>query len=353
MESIEELNSRSLERFKYLLGKIGSGSHTSRDLSRQESAEALEIMLKGKASAAQIGAFLIAHRIRRPTPEELAGMLDTYRNLGPQLSSQSGQIRPICFGMPFDGRNKMAPIYPLTTLILLSQKQPVVLQGGRRMPVKYGVTTIELFEALGLKIQGLSMKRIETEFKNNGFAFIYQPNQFPLAESLINYRDEIGKRPPLATLELLWTAHSGEHLMISGFVHPATQELALQALKRYGEADFILIKGLEGGIDIPISRKCIAIQVKSEHYEKNILNPSDNNLLGKDIRWEGLDEWKKDALEALDNKGPLKDPLIWNAGNYLWLCGKAQNISEGILQAKEAIESGKTKETLEKIYKKN
>ena len=341
------------ERFKFLLGKIGGGLHTSKNLSRQEAAEALEIMLERKATAAQIGAFLIAHRIRRPTPEELAGMLDTYAKLGPKLSSKPGEASPICFGMPFDGRNKTAPIYPLTTLILLSHKQPVVLQGGRRMPVKYGVTTIELFEQLGLDLKELSLKKIAKDFENHGFVFIYQPNQFPLAESLIDYREQIGKRPPLATLELMWTAHTGKHLLISGFVHPATEELVLETLKRYGEKDFVLIKGLEGGIDIPINRKCIAIQVKNEHSQKMILNPSENNMLGKDISWRGLDQWKKDALEALENKGPLNDALIWNAGNYLWLCGKAKNISEGILQAKESIESGMAKDILNKLIRRN
>ncbi len=50
----------------------------------------------------------------------------------------------IFFGMPFDGRTKTAPIYPLTTLLLLTQNQPVILHGGSRMPVKYGVTHNEL-----------------------------------------------------------------------------------------------------------------------------------------------------------------------------------------------------------------
>ena len=53
-------------RFKSLLRKIGSGEHTSSGLTREEAREALELMLTGKASPAQIGAFLIAHRIRRP-----------------------------------------------------------------------------------------------------------------------------------------------------------------------------------------------------------------------------------------------------------------------------------------------
>ena len=63
------------ERFKQLLRKIGSGEHTSKGLSRNEADEALELMLTGGASDVQIGAFLIAHRIRRPEPQELTGML--------------------------------------------------------------------------------------------------------------------------------------------------------------------------------------------------------------------------------------------------------------------------------------
>ena len=71
------------ERFKRLLKKISSGEHTSRSMTREESAEALRLILMSKASPAQIGAFLMAHRIRRPEPQELAGMIDTYSKLGP------------------------------------------------------------------------------------------------------------------------------------------------------------------------------------------------------------------------------------------------------------------------------
>ena len=96
-------------------------------MTREESADALNLILTGIASPAQIGAFMIAHRIRRPEPQELAGMVDTYLKLGPQFFSSKTQRRPICFGMPFDGRKRTAPIYPLTALVLLSAGQPVVL----------------------------------------------------------------------------------------------------------------------------------------------------------------------------------------------------------------------------------
>ncbi|MCP4973345.1 MAG: anthranilate phosphoribosyltransferase, partial [Prochlorococcus sp.] len=93
----------SRERFKAYLRKIGSGTETSRGMDREEAAAALQMILKAEASPAQIGAFLIAHRIRRPEPQELAGMLDTYAALGPQVRSGDGQRKPLCFGVPFDG----------------------------------------------------------------------------------------------------------------------------------------------------------------------------------------------------------------------------------------------------------
>ena len=179
--------SNNYEEFKTYLKKIGSGEFTGKSLTREESKSALKLMLKEEASAAQIGGFMIAHRIRRPIPEELAGMIDAYIELGPKIQSPRNQRKPIFFGMPFDGRKKTAPIYPLTTLLLLTQKQPVILHGGSRMPVKYGVTHNELFQALGINLTGLSIEQLQSFFNHNDLALIHQPDHFPLAENLIPY----------------------------------------------------------------------------------------------------------------------------------------------------------------------
>ena len=342
-------NASGKARFKNHLAKLGSGKNTSRGLSREESADALHLMLCGEASAAQIGAFMIAHRIRRPEPQELAGMLDTYMKLGPSLKSKAGQRRPICFGMPFDGRTKTAPIYPLTALILLTAGQPVVLHGGKRMPTKYGVTGEELFQALGLNVKGLPIKETEDCFKNNGFGYIYQPDHFPLAEKLILYREEIGKRPPLASMELLWNAHKGEHLLVSGFLHPPTESRALETLDLLKEIDVITIKGLEGGTDLPISHTCITSRRKQKASERIFLYPKDFNCAGKDIQWIDIYQWKIHAIEALSNRGPYARSLRWNSGVYLWFSGISSNIKEGIEQADFYMRSELARETLENL----
>ncbi len=337
------------ERFKELLGKIGSGENTSKSLTREESSEALRLILEGSASPIQIGAFMIAHRIRRPEPQELAGMIDTYKELGPKLTSKQNQITPISFGMPFDGRTKISPIYPLTTLLLLSAGKPVILQGGKRMPIKYGVTSEELFSSIGLSLKGLSRDELQAGFENHGLAMVYQPDHFPLADTLINYRDELGKRPPLASMELIWTAHQGDHLIISGFVHPPTEERAWKSLQILGENHIILVKGLEGSIDLPTSRTCITKHIKNNDNKRVILHPRDYSLFEKDVIWTNLQDWKKDALLALDNKGPLKTSLLWNAGTYFWFSGITKSIRDGLIEAERIITSGLAKKTLRNL----
>ena len=337
------------ERFKNYLRKIGSGEKTSRSMTREESADALSLILTEIPSPAQIGAFLIAHRIRRPEPEELAGMIDTYLKFGPQFISEQGTYPPICFGIPFDGRTKTAPIYPLTTLILLSAGQPIVLHGGNRMPVKYGITTQELFSTLGLNLKGLTIDNVNHGFSKNGLAFIYQPEHFPLAESLITYRDAIGKRPPIASMELLWTAHQGEHLLISGFVHSPTEERHWKTLELLDENNLITVKGLEGSIDLPIGKACKISRVQNGNIERITLHSKTYNYSGKDISFKNLETWKEQAIQAMNNEGPLKDSLIWNSGVYLWAAGLTKTIDLGISQAKSLIQSGSMKSTLSSL----
>ncbi len=337
------------EQFKIYLSKIGSGEKTSTGLTRKESAHALKLILKGKASPAQIGAFMLAHRIRRPEPKELAGMLDTYRELGPLIQSKEGKRRPICFGMPFDGRTRTSPIYPLTTLILLHAGQPVVLHGGNRMPVKYGITTAELFKTLGLDLTGLTIDQLNSCFDSTGLALVHQPDHFFLADNLITYRDELGKRPPIASMELIWTAHQGKHLFITGFVHPPTEDRAWKTLELFGEKEIISIKGLEGGTDLPISRACITARIKHHQCERIILHPREHKCFGKDLEWRNLDEWRDHALLALENKGPLRHALLWNTGVYLWFAELAKTLEEGLNKAEEFMSTKSAKKTLEKI----
>jgi anthranilate phosphoribosyltransferase len=325
-------------RFRELIGALGSGEGSGRALSRAEASEAIDLLLDGRCSDAQAGAFLIAHRLRRPEPQELAGMLDSYRQRGPRLAATPRRV--LSFGVPFDGRSRSAPLLPLVALLLVTAGVGVVLHGGGPMPVKYGFTTAEALAALGLDRRDLAWGEVNRHFALEGLALLHQPAHFPAAERLVPLREQIGKRPPIATLELLWSCHAGPHLQVSGFVHAPTERLARLALAATGQDELLLIKGLEGGAELPTNRVAIASHRWGGDSERLILRARDHGLGTPEVPLESVAQWQGQAREALAASGPLVAGLVWNGGFLLWRAGISESLQAGLTLAERLLEDG-------------
>jgi anthranilate phosphoribosyltransferase len=155
----------------------------------------------------------------------------------------------------------------------------------------------------------------------------------------------------VASLELLWTPHQGEHLFISGFVHPPTEVRAWAALALAGENDLLTVKGLEGSTDLPLSRACISGRVRGGEGERLILHPRDHGFTGAEPPWTDLETWSNQALAALGGSGPLAQSLHWNLGSLLWLSGQQSSIEAGLNQANYLLESGAALSKLGKLQK--
>lgn len=341
--------------FREFLKKVGSGRHTSQDLSRREAQTALELMLQQEATPAQIGAFLIAHRIKRPTGIELAGFLDAYENLGPVLPALPDQRRVVVFSVPYDGRSRTAPVLPITALILAAAGYPVLLHGGDRMPTKYGVPLIDLWQGLAVDWTQRSLTQIHQVLSDCGLGFIYLPDQFPLAQGLVDFRDQVGKRPPLATTELLWHPYVGDHYLISGFVHPPTENMMREALALRGTHHFATVKGLEGSCDLPRDRKAI-IGVNAPgatpNWQRLILSAREYDLGGSEVPFHSTEVLIEQMQAVLAGQScELMPAVLWNAGFYLWHLGKCSSLDVGIQEAENLLLSGTSKHALGQVQK--
>ena len=330
------------QAFTALLKKVGSGNHTSSALTRHEAAEAAHMMLDQEATAAQIGAFMIAHRIKRPTAEELAGFLDTYRKIGPRLEAVQANYPAMVFGLPYDGRSRTAPTQPLVSLMLSSMGCPVLLHGGSRMPTKYGVPLIEIWQGLGIQWERLSLNAIQRIFQHTCQGFIYLPDHFPKAHNLVPYREQIGKRPPLATLELMWCPYAGPCQVVVGYVHPPTEKLVKDTLFLTKVQNFLTVKGLEGSSDLPRARTAI---VGIHHFllneERLLLHARDHSLGNQsETPLDTMPDYIKTLKETLHGKHTILRPAaIWNGGFYLWRSGVASSLEQGLGTAQELLDS--------------
>lgn len=341
--------------FRELLRKIGSGTHTGYNLTRSEAHSATRMMLLQEATPAQIGAFMIAHRIRRPTGAELAGMLDAYEELGPRLQAIATSRPVMVFGMPYDGRTRTLPIILLTALILAAAGCPVVLHGGDRMPTKEGDPLILFWQGLGMNWATMPLSQVQATFEQTGIGFVYVPNHFPLAHGLVPYREQIGKRPPFATMELMWCPYAGNAHVVSGFVHPPTELMfqAAFALRRVSE--FTTVKGLEGSCDLPRERTAIiglgtVNNAGEAALERLCLSPREFGFEGANVALSAPEE----AIAAMQSvlagqPSELMKSALWNGGFYLWRCGISPSIQAGITQAEALLTTGQAKQKLQEI----
>ncbi|MBD2776030.1 anthranilate phosphoribosyltransferase family protein [Iningainema tapete] len=328
--------------FRELLKKIGSGEHTAENLTRAEACQATKMMLLGQAKPAQIGAFLIAHRIKRPTGEELAGMLDAYAELGPQLQPISWERPVIVLGIPYDGRTRTATVSPLTALLLATVGQPVVMHGGDRLPTKYGLPLVEIWQSLGVDWTKLPLEQTQQVLEKTGIGFVYTPKHFPLTKTIWEYRDQLGKRPPLATMELIWCPYQGDAHIIAGFVHPPTEAMFTEALALRGVTHFTTVKGLEGSCDLPRDRTAIIGLVQANKpIERLLLVPRDHEITTHNVPLGTKEELIADMWAVLQgSQTDLMQTAIWNGGFYLWRCGICSDVQTGIAASEELLISG-------------
>ncbi|MBE9032041.1 anthranilate phosphoribosyltransferase family protein [filamentous cyanobacterium LEGE 11480] len=334
--------------FREYLRKIGSGPHTSKSLTREEAAAAYRLMLQAEATPVQIGGFMIAHRIKRPTGEELAGMLDAYNELGPQLQPIDAAYPVMVMCNPYDGRSRTSPLSPLIALILATAGVPVVTPGGDRMPTKMGVPLVDLWQALGVSWAKLSLDQLQQVLAQTLLGLLYLPRHFPLAQTIVAYREQIGKRPPQATLELIWSPYCGPCHTVSGFVHPPTENMFRIAGELHGLSQFTAIKGLEGSCDLPRDRTVIAMLSNAVgDWRRFTLHPQEFGAAAKELPL--LDT--ADLAAAYQNvlagePSDVTNATVWSAGFYLWRAGAVATIEAGMALALELLQAGKVKAQL-------
>ncbi len=341
--------------FRELLKKVGSGAHTSEALTRQEAEAAAQMILRQEATPIQIGAFLIAHRIKRPTGTELAGMLDAYSVLGPKVAAIDSVYPVVVFSVPYDGRSRTAPILPLTALVLATAGYPVLMHGGDRIATKYGVPLLELWQGLGVDWSRHSLEQVSQSLAHNRLSFLYTTPHFPELGPLMEARDQLGKRPPFATLELLWCPYDGEARLVSGYVHPPTEAMLQEAFALRGRINYSTVKGLEGSCDLPRDRTAIIgrHQAGCADLERTLINARDWKLHGPEVPYQDIQSWTASVQAVLigDQSSEFYQSVLWNSGFYLWHLRLTATLAEGINLAQALIDEGKVARQLEEIQR--
>lgn len=331
-----------MNEFREVLQKISRGEKLAKDLTREEARQALLWIFEGKASEFQIGACFAALRMKGESAEETAGFVEAVREKAPRIHTQAENLLDI--GDPYDGKVKTLHLTIPVTLILASAGIPAVLHSSPETPVKKGVETQRVLEALGVKMPS-GCQNLEKE----KIVFLATEKLVPDFQKLRPYREAFGLRPFANHIEKIFNLAGAPTQMVGVYHRPYLETMA-EALRLLGAPRIFVIQGVEGFTELFVSRKTLVLKEEGSEKETFWLNPADFGFQGEEEIMERKTpaEHAEKILELLQGQElPSRTGLLWNSGVKLYWMGKAASLEEGLTQAREILDSGRALAELE------
>lgn len=228
--------------------EIGRGAKGARSLSKQDTHSVFSAMLDGRISDLELGALLLAWRIKGETVEELAGMLDAaHATCGQFAPDQAGSASALPVIIPsYNGARKQPNLVPLLAMLLATAGVPVLVHGVTAFPGR--ITTAALFEALGVPICA-SIEDAENQLASRKLAFLPIHVLSPALAALLDKRNIIGLRNSAHTVVKMLQPLSDhtEHAAIRlvNYTHPEYLQVFTEYFSAH-PANVLLMRGTEG-----------------------------------------------------------------------------------------------------------
>src|SRR5579859_6227555 len=132
---------------------VGNGQRTARDLTASEAEQAIRLILDGRASPAQVGAFIAALRIKEESVEELTTFARVLREHSQRIERHDPRL--LYVGVPYDGRTRAPSLIPAAALIAAEAGAKIALHGrpGPTTSPKFGVGIGDILAQLDVPIE--------------------------------------------------------------------------------------------------------------------------------------------------------------------------------------------------------
>jgi len=225
--------------------EIGRGKDGARSLSRDDARLLYSAMLDGRVSDLELGAILLAMRVKGESVEEIGGFLEAAEASFVPLQAPAGQFAPVVLPS-YNGSRHMANLTPLLALLLARQGVPVLMHGVTQDPQR--VTSAEIFLALGMP-HAVDIAQAEAVLRSGQPAFIPIQNLAPKMARLLAMRRVLGVRNSTHTLVKIMQPFAGPALRLSSYTHPEYLEMLGQYFTTAAPAvrgDAFLMRGTEG-----------------------------------------------------------------------------------------------------------
>ncbi len=318
------------------------------DLAEEEAAEAMQDIVEGRATPAQIGAFAVALRMKGETVDEMAGLARVMREAALRVEVDGPVLDTA--GTGGDGTGTFN-ISTLAAIIAGAAGVRVAKHHNRAIGSRCG--SADLLEALGV-VCDLPPEAAAACIRETGVGFLFAPGYHPAMAHAAGPRREVGVRTVFNVLGPLTNPARAQHQLLGVPVAELAPKMA-EVLRRLGSTHSLVVRGDDGMDEVTITGPTTVYEVQGGELRTWSIDPRAlgysraprHAILGGDA--------KENALIAqflLDGKASAyRDVVELNAAAAMMAADRVRSMEEGITLAKQLLDDRSAKDKLEQVRK--
>ncbi len=317
----------------------------NQNLDTNEMRDVMTQIMTGNATDAQIGAFLVALRMKGETVAEITGAAQVMRELAtPVVISGDHLVDIVGTGGDSSG---IFNVSTASTFVVAAAGASVAKHGNRSVSSKSG--SADLLECAGVKLD-LTPEQVALCVEEVGIGFMFAVNHHSAMRHTIGPRKELGVRTLFNLLGPLTNPAKVPNMLLGVFDRQWLRPVA-EVMKQLGGEHVLVVHSADGLDEISIAAATWVAELKDGSITEYSVAPEDFGLSRgnlNDLKVADAQESLAMIKRALSNdagsaSNSASDMVALNAGAALYAAGVAGDLAEGVGLAQDAIGSGLAK----------
>jgi anthranilate phosphoribosyltransferase len=300
----------------------------------------MRVILRGTATPAQMGGFLVALAVKGETADELVGFARAIRETAVRVDVGLGDVPLVDTCGTGGDCSGTFNISTLVAFVVAGAGVRVAKHGNRSISSRCG--SADLLEGMGVEIT-MDPEDMARSIREIGIGFLFAPT----VHAAMRYAQPVRRELHMPTVFNLLgplTNPAGANAQVAGAPSEHAAELIAGALAGLGLRRGFVVHGADGLDEITTTGPTLAFEIRDGRVERRTLEPSDfglptarpQDLLGGDV------QRNLEIAHAVlaGERGPQRDIVIANAAAALVAADMCATLLEGAALAAVSLDSG-------------
>jgi len=310
-----------------------------KDIAKDDMIDVMKLIMTGQATDAQMGAFLVALRLKGESVDEIVAAAQVMRDLSSKVQLKNTKHMVDTCGTGGDGANTFN-ISTVSAIVVAAAGGIVAKHGNRSVSSQCG--SADLLEIAGVNLD-LTPEQVGTCIDEIGIGFMFAPKHHSAMKHAIGPRKELAIRTIFNVLGPLTNPANSPNQVLGVFDKSLVEPLA-NVLKKLGSQHVLVVHSDDGLDEFSINSETYVAELKEGEISTYHVSAEQFGLSKASLSELKAENAKQslDIIKSVLNgeKNAARDIVLLNAGAAIYAADLADSIQQGIEKAVAVIDNG-------------